>query len=51
MAKGKIALVSLMVLGGILTALPANARGVAFDDGCNDGARKICAEGKLSPND
>ena len=34
MAKGKIALVSLMVLGGMSTAPPANAGGLALDNGC-----------------
>jgi hypothetical protein len=34
MANGKIALVSLLVLGGMSTALPAHSRGLAFDDGC-----------------
>jgi hypothetical protein len=34
MAKGKVALVSLMVLGGMSAALPASASGMAFDSGC-----------------
>ena len=34
MAKGKIALVALMIFGGMTTALRANASGLVFDDGC-----------------